>query len=599
VPNLTHVDWLIILLYCGFVLGIGYALRPYMKTSKDFFQAGRALPAWLCGLAFIGVSLSGPEVIGMGAAGAQFGLHSARFFAIGAIPAMIFVGLFMMPLYYGSKARTVPDFLRLRFDSKTSVLNACTFLAMTIFSAGITLYAMARLIQALHLFDALFFTLGWPREGIFTFSILLSAAIVMAYVLLGGLAGAMYNQVLQFFLLIAGFLPLVLIGLSNIGGWSGLRASLPLSGIGAVHAGFSGLGLGLGVGLVLGAGYWCTDFRVLQTAMAANNIESARRAPLVAAVPRLLLPFLLILPGMIAVGLPTPHSATTVTTTADGAIVHETTIVPPEAAQGNGLVPALADRHTGKLLLNANGQPLLDYNMATPNLMLHFLPTGLLGLGITALLACFMSGIAAGVTAFITVLTGDLYKPWIRPDGIGAHFIAVGRWAVVGFILLTVAAAYAFAGFNNILDALLLVFSIVNAPLFATVLLGMFWRRATGHGAFAGLLTGTAAALLHHGLTLPAAAQPGLHGGWIAVLRHYSDAMTQNFSTALLAFSVTLLVTIVVSLCTSATPEVKLVGLVHSLTPRPVRANILWWKRPETLAAAILLVAVALTLFVY
>lgn len=598
-PNLTHVDWLIILLYCGFVLGIGYALRPYMKTSKDFFQAGRALPAWLCGLAFIGVSLGGPEVIGMGAAGAQFGLHSARFFAIGAVPAMIFAGLFMMPLYYGSKARTVPDFLRLRFDGKTRTLNACTFLAMTVFSAGIRLYAMARLIQALHIFDRLFLSAGWPREGIFTFSILLSAAIVMAYVLLGGLAGAMYNQVLQFFLLIAGFLPLVLIGLSNIGGWSGLMASLPLSGIGAVHAGSSNLGFGLCLGLVLGAGYWCTDFRVLQTAMAANNIESARRAPLIAAVPRLFLPFLLILPGMIAIGLPTPHSTTTVTTTAAGAIVHETTIVPPQDAQGNGLVPAQADPRTGKLLLNAAGQPLLDYGMATPNLILHFLPTGLLGLGITALLACFMSGIAAGVTAFIAVFTGDLYKPWIRPDASGQHFIAVGRWAAVGFILLTIAAAYAASGFSNILDALLLAFSIVNAPLFATVLLGMFWKRATGHGAFAGLLAGTAAALLHHGLTLPQAAQPGLHGGWIAVLHLYPNALAQNFWTAILAFSANLVVAILVSLCTSATPDVDLVGLVHSLTSRPVRAGIAWWKRSETLAAAILLIAVALTLFVY
>ena len=601
-PNLTHVDWLIILLYCGFVLGIGYALRPYMKTSKDFFQAGRALPAWLCGLAFIGVSLSAPEVIGMGAAGAQFGLHSARFYAIGAIPAMIFVGLFMMPLYYGSKARTVPDFLRLRFDGKTRALNACTFLAMTVFSAGISMYAMARLIQALHIFDRLFFSVGWPREGIFTFSILLSAAIVMAYILLGGLAGAMYNQVLQFFLLIAGFLPLVLIGLSNIGGWSGLMASLPLAGIGAVHAGSmptGGLGFGLGLGLVLGAGYWCTDFRVLQTAMAASNIESARRAPLIAAVPRLFLPFLLILPGMLAIGLPTPHSSTTVTTTADGSIVHETTIVPPQVAQGNGLVPAKADPLTGKLILAANGQPLLDYDMATPNLILHFLPTGLLGLGITALLACFMSGIAAGVTAFIAVFTGDLYKPWIRPDGSGQHFIAVGRWATVGFILLSIAAAYAFAGFNNILDALLLVFSIVNAPLFATVLLGMFWKRATGHGAFAGLLAGTAVAVLHHGLTLPLASQPGLHGGWIAVLHLYPNVMAQNFWTAIVAFSVNLVVAILVSLCTSATPDVDLVGLVHSLTPRPVRAGIAWWKRSETLAAAILVIAVALTVFVY
>ena len=209
------------LLYFVFVLGIGFALKRYMKTSKDFFQAGRALPAWICGLAFISANLGAQEVIGMGASGAKYGLETAQFYGIGAIPAMIFVGIFMMPFYYGSKARSVPEFLRLRFDEKTRALNACSFAVMTVFSSGISMYAMARLIQALHVFDGLFAALGWSPDGIFTFSIVLSAVIVLLYIFLGGLTSAIYNEVLQFFLIIAGFLPLVLLGLKNIGGWSG------------------------------------------------------------------------------------------------------------------------------------------------------------------------------------------------------------------------------------------------------------------------------------------------------------------------------------------------------------------------------------------
>ena len=222
--KLTSVDWLIMLLYFVFVLGIGFALKRYMKTSKDFFQAGRALPAWICGLAFISANLGAQEVIGMGASGAKYGLETAQFYGIGAIPAMIFVGIFMMPFYYGSKARSVPEFLRLRFDEKTRALNACSFAVMTVFSSGISMYAMARLIQALHVFDGLFRALGWPPDGSSHFSIVLSAVIVLLYIFLGGLTSAIYNEVLQFFLIIAGFLPLVLLGLKNIGGWSGLKA---------------------------------------------------------------------------------------------------------------------------------------------------------------------------------------------------------------------------------------------------------------------------------------------------------------------------------------------------------------------------------------
>ncbi len=597
------------LLYFVFVLGIGFALRRSMKTSKDFFQAGRALPAWVCGLAFISANLGAQEVIGMGASGAKYGLETCHFYGIGAIPAMVFVGIFMMPFYYGSKARSVPEFLRLRFDEKTRALNACSFAVMTVFSSGISMYAMARLIQALHVFDGLFAQLGWPQGGIFTFSIVLSAVIVLLYIFLGGLTSAIYNEVLQFFLIIAGFLPLVLLGLRNVGGWKGMKAAVAVvdprmlhEWKGVMHAstnpmGIDIIGIGMGLGFVLGAGYWCTDFLVIQTAMASKNMDSARRVPLIAAVPKMVFPFLVILPGLIAIGLPTPHTTTMVATEANGAIIHNIQVVPKEAEEGRGLVPAKINPLTGKAMLDASGKPLLDYDMATPNMLLHYFPTGILGLGLTALLASFMSGMAGNVTAFNTVFTYDLYQSYIHKNASDKHYLAVGRWATVGGILLSIATAYAAINFNNIMDTLQLVFSFVNAPLFATFLLGMFWKRTTGHGAFTGLVVGTAAAMLHHGLTLPIEAHPGIHGGWITVVHQYPSDMAQNFYGAIVAFSTNFVIAVVVSLCTKPRPESELVGLVHSLTPKPSMSHLPWWKRPEALGIAVLLGAVALNIF--
>ena len=603
--QLTSVDWLIMLLYFFFVLGIGFALKRYMKTSKDFFQAGRALPAWICGLAFISANLGAQEVIGMGASGAKYGLETAHFYGIGAIPAMIFVGIFMMPFYYGSKARSVPEFLRLRFDEKTRALNACSFAVMTVFSSGISMYAMARLIQALHIFDSLFIHMGWPTGWIFTFAIVMSAMIVLLYIFLGGLTSAIYNEVLQFFLIIAGFLPLTLLGLKNIGGWAGLKAALPAQYMhewkGVMHAstnpmGIDAIGIGMGLGFVLGAGYWCTDFLVIQTAMASKNMESARRVPLIAAVPKMVFPFLVIVPGLIAIGLPTPHTTTYVHQDANG-IYHDIRVVPPEVEQGHGLIPAKMNPVTGKAMLDTSGKPLLDYDMATPNMLLHYFPTGILGLGLTALLASFMSGMAGNVTAFNTVFTYDLYQSYIRKGASDRHYMAVGRWATVGGILLSICTAYAAINFNNIMDTLQLVFSFVNAPLFATFLLGMFWKRATGHGAFAGLIAGTSAAMIHHGLTLPLEAHTGIHGGWITVIHRYPSDMAQNFYGAIWAFMVNFVVAVVVSLLTKPKPDEELVGLVRSMTKMPSHAHLPWWKRPEALALAVLAGAIGLNIF--
>ena len=593
------------LLYFFFVLGIGFALKRYMKTSKDFFQAGRALPAWICGLAFISANLGAQEVIGMGASGAKYGLETAQFYGIGAIPAMIFVGIFMMPFYYGSKARSVPEFLQLRFDEKTRALNACSFAVMTVFSSGISMYAMARLIQALHVFDGLFRSLGWPQDWVFTFSIVLSAIIVLLYIFLGGLTSAIYNEVLQFFLIVAGFLPLVLLGLKNIGGWQGLKTSLPVAYMhewkGIMHAstnpmGVDIIGIGMGLGFVLSAGYWCTDFLVIQTAMASKDMESARRVPLIAAVPKMVFPFLVILPGLIAIALPTPHT-TEIVRNENGVIYHEISVVPQTAEEGRGLIPAKINPVTGKAMLDASGKPLLDYDMATPNMLLHYFPTGILGLGLTALLASFMSGMAGNVTAFNTVFTYDLYQSYIRKGASDKHYLAVGRWATVGGILLSIGTAYVAINFNNIMDTLQLVFSFVNAPLFATFLLGMFWKRATGHGAFAGLIGGTAAAMIHHGLTLPMEAVPGIHGGWIMVLHRYPSDMAQNFYGAIFAFGTNFVIAVLVSLMTKPRPEEELVGLVRSLTKMPSHAHLPWWKRPEALAVAILVACVALNIF--
>jgi SSS family solute:Na+ symporter len=600
--NLSSQDWLILLLYFVLAVVVGYVLRSSVKTGKDYFQAGRRLPEWLCALGFLAASLGAPEVLGLGAAGAKYGLQAGLLCSIGAIPAMIFVGLFMMPLYYGSKARTVAEFLGLRFDRKTRVLNACLFAAMTVLVSAISMAAMARVIRALHLFDGTFHALGWPRESTFAVVVVLTAAMVLAYVLLCGLAGAVVNQAVQFSILVAGLLPMVLMGLRKIGGWSGLQASLATASLpgwaGTAHAGgmnVGAIGLGLGLSLILGVSYWCADFRVLQAGMAAKDIDSARRVPLLAAIPRTFLPFLLILPGVIAVGLPTPRT-TTMTRIENGAIIHTITVVRPEAEAGDGLVPARGDPATGKPMRTASGEPVLDYQMATPNMLRHFLPTGVLGLGLAALLACLMSGLAANLTAFSAVFTRDLYRVFGCTDVSEEKVLAMGRWAAAGCALLSVGLAFAVARLSGILEALLLVFSVIGVPLFATVFLGMFWKRATGHGAFAGLLSGASAALLHHGLTLPGGAEPGMRGGWIAVLGHYPSGMAQSFWTAMPAFGVSAIVIVVVSYCTEPRAEKELAGLVYSLTPKPKRAK-LWWQRPEALAAGVLLLAVAVSLF--
>jgi solute:Na+ symporter, SSS family len=561
--KLTLVDGLIIGLYLLAVIGIGLALRRRTRTSEDFFLSGRSIPAWVAGLAFMSANMGAQEVIGMAASGAKYGLATAHFYWVGAIPAMVFLGLFMMPLYYGSRARSVPEYLRLRFDEKTRTFNAATFAFMTVISSGISMYAMGLLLNSL---------LGWP----FDLSIWLWAAIVLVYIFMGGLTSGIYNEVLQFFLIVFGFAPVVILGLIDVGGWSGLQAELTqvsqLRGFApdafttiwrhTGNAADNPLGVGwfgvaMGLGFVLSFGYWCTDFLLVQRAMAAHSLRAARRTPLIAAIPKILFPALVILPGMIAIAL--THRA------------------------GGISFPVKADGS-------------LNYDLAMPLLLAHYLPTGLLGLGITALMASFMSGMAGNVTAFNAVWTYDFYQAHLRPNASDQHYLRVGRQATVVGVLLSIGAAYVAAGFNNIMDLLQLVFAFVNAPLFATFLLGMFWKRTTGHGAFAGLLCGTIGAALHHGLTISAHAVAGIKGGWLAIAYVYPSEMAQDFWTAIVAWTVCFVVTAAVSLVTTPRPFEELRGLVYSLTKREAETTGPWYHSPAILAPMVLIGAVVLNI---
>jgi SSS family solute:Na+ symporter len=555
------IDYLIVVIYFVFVLGIGWTLRRSMKGSGDFLTSGRSIPGWVAGLAFLSANLGAQEVIGMAASGAKYGIMTSHFYWVGAIPAMVFLGVFMMPFYYGSKARSVPEYLKLRFDEKTRGFNALTFAVMTIFSSGISMYAMAKLMGLL---------LGWSFET----SILISALIVLVYIFLGGLTSAIYNEVLQFFMIVFGFAPLVYLGLKDVGGWAGLQAKLlPV----AAQQGFAPgawseawkhlgspsqnplgvewFGMVMGLGFVLSFGYWCTDFLVVQRALAAMTMTAARRTPLIAAIPKMLFPFLVILPGMIAIALTY------------------------QSAKGGG----------GFVLPAKNGS--YDYDMVIPYM---------LGLGMTALMASFMSGMAGNVTAFNTVWTYDIYQSYLAPNKPDAHYLAVARWTTVVGIALSVAAAYLAAAYNNIMDVLQLVFAFVNAPLFATFLLGMFWKRATGHGAFWGLFIGTAAAAAHHGLTVPQGAGSLIKGGWLGHVAHtYPSEMAQNFWTAIWAWTSCFVATIAISLATSRQKgDAQLRGLVWSLTPHEDKGEAAtpFLKRVAPFGALVLLLTLILNI---
>jgi SSS family solute:Na+ symporter len=547
--KLAPVDYLILSLYFAFVLGIGWLVKRKVSTSADFLTSGRSVPVWITSLAFIAANLGAQEVIGMCASGAKYGIMTAHFYWIGAVPAMLFVGVFMMPFYYGSRARSVPEYLKLRFDEKTRALNAITFAVMTIFSSGISMYALGLLFELV---------LGWS----FTASVLLSAAIVLVYTFLGGLTSAIYNEVLQFFLIVLGFAPLAMLAVHKAGGWTGMASRLPpvmthtwsyVSDASKNPMGVEAFGLIAGLGFVLSFGYWCTDFLVVQRAMAADSMSAARRTPLIAAFPKMVMPFIVIVPGIAALAL--SHMALAYS-------------IPAKAGGG------------------------LDYDQTLTTLMAQFYPSGMLGVGLTALMASFMSGMAGNVTAFNTVWTYDLYQGHINRNAPDSHYLMVGRVTTVVGVGLSIGTAYLATHFNNIMDFLQLVFGFVNAPLFATFLLGMFWSRATGHGAFSGLLAGTTAAAATHGLTLAEN-----KGGWLGTVVHtFPSTMAQNFWIAIFAWSTCFLVTILVSLASQPKPASDLHNLVYGLTDIPHDADQPWYKRPVPLAVIVIVALIALNL---
>jgi solute:Na+ symporter, SSS family len=636
--HLSPVDYSILVLYVVFVIGIGFALKRQMKTSADFFLSGRNIPAWVTGLAFLSANLGALELVGMAASGAKYGIATCHFYWVGAIPAMVFLAVFMMPFYYGSKARSVPEYLKLRFDERTRAFNSVSFAVMTIFASGISLNALAKLLHSL---------LGWD----YNISLWLCSVIVLLYVLKGGLTSAIYTEVLQFFMIMLGFAPVVYLGLKDAGGWNAVKEKLSavavqpavhnladsasktfspdawtsawkplLEGPSANPMGIDLFAMVFGLGFVLSFGYWCTNFLVVQRAMAAKDMKAARNTPLVAAVPKMLFPMLVILPGMIALALSATQGKvyvfpkaiiTEARMSASVASIRQLAAVHSDIAAATKSLSKAAGTsfNTAKveaLLQAAQGTPdaqlavgiqdavVNDYDGVILSLVKRYCPTGLLGLALTALFASFMSGMAGNVTAFNTVWTYDLYQAYIAPDKSDEHYAWMGRAVTVVGILLSIAAAYFASMWTNAMDIIQLVFGFVNAPLFATFLLGMFWSRTTGTGAFVGLVSGTAASALFHACTISQGNLPGVKGGYLRVLSVLPSDMAQNFWLASFAFIVCFVLTVVVSLATARTKsDEDLKGLVYSLTPKQ-SVDQAWYARPGFIGVVLLVVCAVL-----
>lgn len=644
--NLQWIDYTILLAYTAFVIGIGFALKRYMKTSADFLTSGRSIPAWVTGLAFMSANLGALELVGMAASGAKYGIATAHFYWVGAIPAMVFLAIFMMPFYYGSKARSVPEYLKMRFDERVRCLNSLTFAVMTVFASGISMNALAKLLNQL---------LGWDYHA----ALWICSGVVLLYVLKGGLTSAIYTEVLQFFMIVLGFAPVVYLGLKDIGGYGALKETLQniatnpaplalndrtfqpdawtsawtplLAGPQANPMGVDVFAMVFGLGFVLSFGYWCTNFLVVQRAMAARNMTAARRTPLIAAVPKMLLPVLVILPGMIAIGLASLNKNYELPKVAIKNSDVTAAVAEFQSATAAKQAPAEVSKAVASklgvfgfspefqaIVSEAEARPMNDQQVAAAlsqhailkndydgvilSLVKKYCPPGLLGLALTALLASFMSGMAGNVTAFNTVWTYDLYQAYVAKDKSDAHYAWMGRFATIAGILLSIACAYFARNFNNAMDVVQLVFGFVNAPLFATFLLGMFWARTTGTGAFLGLLAGTATSAIFHGFSLAAGNDIGVKGGYFAHLVGaqpvmFPSEMAQNFWLAIFAFSVCLVLTAVISLATKqrkTTDDLR--GLVYSLTPRLRDDESPWYARPAFVGVILLAACVILNI---
>ena len=543
--DLNWLDYVILGCYFLTVLGIGVLARRSISSSLDFLMSGRALPAWVTGIAFVAANLGALEILGMAANGAQYGIATAHYYWVGAVPAMVFLGIVMMPFYYGSKVRSVPEFLRVRFNTQTHLLQAVIFAVSAVLIAGVNLYALAIVLEAL---------LGWPL----VVAILVSAALVLAYITLGGLSSAIYNEVLQFFVILAGLVPLVVVGLNDMGGWGGLTDKVAANknggdgflhtwqgtGIGSVTnpIGSSWFGIVFGLGFLLSFGYWTTNFAEVQRAMSARNMSAARRTPLIGAFPKLFIPALTIIPGLIAL------------------------VLFPKLGADSGE---------------------FTYTNAIPLLIDKYLPNGVLGIAVTGLLAAFMAGMAANVSSFNTVVTYDIWQTYIKKDRDDAYYLRTGRVFTVIGILIGIGTAFIAAGFSNIMNYVQVLFSFFNVPLFVTFLIGIFWKRMTGWAGFSALLGGTLGALATYFL---------YKGG---VLSFRTD-LEETFWGAGVAFVVASVLAVAVSLFTQPKPEDELQGLVRGVGATDLNAGELvgdrtWYRNPLLLGG----IALGLSVLLY
>lgn len=559
------VDYLILATYFVFVLGIGLLARRHVVDSVDFFLSGRSLPAWVTGLAFISANLGAVEIMGMSASGAQFGLPTVHYFWVGAIPAMLFLGLVMMPFYYGSKVRSVPEFMLRRFGPGAHLVNSISFAVAQLLIAGVNLYLLSTLVEAL---------LGWSQWV----ALIVAALVVLSYITLGGLSAAIYNEVLQFFVIVAALAPLTILGLHRLGGWDGLTSRIAVShdeksgaltatvdqqvnswpgdaltGYGSSF--WSVIGIVFGLGFVLSFGYWTTNFVEVQRAMASDSISSARKTPIIGAFPKMFVPFITIVPGMIAAVLVSEIS-----------------------------------QHKADPLHHAS----VTYNDSLIYLMRDLLPNGLLGLAVTGLLAAFMAGMAANVSAFNTVFSYDLWGDYIVKNRSDHYYLNVGRVATFAATVIAIFTATLASKYSNIMDYLQVLFGFFNAPLFATFILGMFWKRMTATAGWVGLVAGTLSAVAVAFLS------DGTFGSWSTGTIPVSG-QGAAFVAASAAFVVDVALSLVVSMVTKPKPVDSLVGLVYSETPRdqrtdPHEASYPWYRRTVPLASVALVMVVILNL---
>jgi solute:Na+ symporter, SSS family len=541
--DVNALDYSILGVYFVVVLGIGWVAKRYVKTSLDYFLSGRALPAWITGLAFVSANLGATEILGQGANGAQYGVATFNYYWIGAVPAMVFLGLVMMPFYYGSRVRSVPEYLKLRFNTSSHVFNSLTFALATVLIAGVNLYALALVLKLL---------LGWP----ILLGIVIAAGIVLAYITLGGLSSAIYNEVLQFFVIIAALIPLTIVGLHDAGGINGLsdkvkhtklgEAGLHVlqgTGVGNVvnPIGSTWIGLVFGLGFVLSFGYWTTNFAEVQRALSAKDLSAGQRTPLIGAFPKLVIPFVVVVPGMIALW---------------------------------------------KIKGLGGSDANLAYNNAIPLLMNQYLPNGMLGIALTGLMASFMAGVAANVSAFNTVVTTDIIEPYLQPDRPDGYYVTAGRFVTVGGVLVAIFTALIASTYSNLMNYLQALFSIFNAPLFATFIIGMFWKRMTPAAGLWGLVAGTVAALVTY------------VGYKFASVFSFGSDLDESFWGAGAAFVVDAIVTVVVTAFTTPKPVSELRGLVWGMAikdPDAAKAVHRWWESPALLGGTAVAIGLGLT----